>query len=158
MSTEGLSAEQNASRGYTITRVLSASRERVWDAWTKPEQFAIWFGGHQCRMEDMLMDVRPGGDWSGTMVLPDGTSTISWRGHFLELDHPSRLVLDFTDQGAEGKEFDSFTVTLTTLSPNETQMVVRQSGGHLTDEQYKEAEKGTGMFMDVLAEMIAGDV
>jgi hypothetical protein len=64
-------------------------------------------------------------------------------------------VLDFTDQGVGGENFDSYTVTLTALSPNQTQMVVRQSGGNLTDEQYKRAEQGTGMFMDVLTEILA---
>lgn len=151
---ESLAAEQNAARGYTITRVLGAARERVWEAWTTPEQFAIWFGGRQCRMEDVRMDVRAGGAWSGTMVLPDGTSTIPWRGHFLAVERPDRVVLDFTDQGVGGENFESYTVTLTALSPNQTQMVVRQSGGNLTDEQYKRAEQGTGMFMDVLTEIL----
>lgn len=151
----GLTAEQNAARGYTITRTLSASRERVWEAWTKPEQLSVWFGGHQCRMEDVQMDVRAGGAWSGTMVLPDNSTRISWRGQYVEVEQPARLVMEFTDQGVGGTEFDAYTVTLTAAGPGQTLMVVRQSGGHLTDEQYKEAEKGTGMFMDVLAEMIS---
>ena len=29
---------------FVITRVFNAPRQRVWDAWTKPEQFGKWFG------------------------------------------------------------------------------------------------------------------
>ena len=54
-------------RGYTITRTFDAPRDLVWQAWTDPKQFAVWFGGPTTQMPDMAMDVREGGAWSGTM-------------------------------------------------------------------------------------------
>ncbi|MCW2600738.1 MAG: hypothetical protein JWM02_2567 [Frankiales bacterium] len=141
---------ENAERGYTITRVFDAPRELVWQCWTDPAHFAVWFGGHNGRMEDMVVEPRAGGRWSGTMVLPDG-HTIPWIGEFLEVEEPSRLALAFSDQAILGTEYDTFTVTLTELA-GKTELVLRQSGGHLTDEQYGEAEHGTGTFLDVLAE------
>lgn len=144
----------NAERGYTITRLMHAPRELVWRCWTDPEQYAVWFGGHDGRMEDLQMDVRPGGQWSATMVLPDG-ATIGWKGHYLEVDEPTRLVVAFTDQDILGAAYETFTVSLTDLDGSRTEMVVRQHGGHLTDEQYVQGKRGTGIFLDVMAELLA---
>jgi len=33
--------------------------------------------------------------------------------------------------------------------------VVRQTGGHLTDEQYGQAREGTAAFLDRMAELLA---
>ena len=41
------------TEGYTITRVVDAPRELVWQCWTRPEHFAVWFGGHDGVMTDM---------------------------------------------------------------------------------------------------------
>ena len=32
------------TESFTITRTLAAPPELVWDVWTKPEHFAVWFG------------------------------------------------------------------------------------------------------------------
>jgi len=147
------STTPNAERGYTITRVFDAPRELVWDAWTDPAQFAQWFGGDQARMEDMKMDVRPEGKWSGTMVLPGG-ATIDWRGWFIELARPERLAMAFSDRDIIGDQYDTFTVTLTDLG-GKTEMVLRQHGGNLTDDQYEQAKEGTASFLDTMAELLA---
>jgi uncharacterized protein YndB with AHSA1/START domain len=138
-------------RGYTITRVFDAPRALVWQAWTTPEHFAVWFGGSQARMESVVMDVRPGGLWSGTMVLPDG-NTIDWRGNYREVEEPQRLVMAVTDQPA-GDEYELYTVVLTEMG-DKTQMVLRQSGGHLTDEEYGFAKQGTATFLDAMADLL----
>jgi uncharacterized protein YndB with AHSA1/START domain len=143
----------NTQSGYTITRVMEAPRELVWKCWTDPAEFAVWFGGHEGRMDDMVIDARPGGRWSGTMVLPDGTN-LGWSGEYLEVQEPERLVLAFTVDTEAITSFENFTVTLTDLG-DKTEMVVRQSGGNLTDEQYLEAKQGTSEFFDVMAEHLA---
>jgi hypothetical protein len=51
--------------------------------------------------------------------------------------------------------FDTFTVTLTDLGGS-TELVLRQSCGHMTDEQYAEAMYGTGTFLDAMADLLAG--
>src|SRR4051794_41917516 len=53
--------------GLTMTRVLSAPRERVWREWTEPEAFADWFGGPEAEipLDTGAMDVRPGGGGGG---------------------------------------------------------------------------------------------
>ena len=85
----------------TITRSFAAPREAVFDAWTNPEKFAVWFGtdGVDVPAETLSMDVRPGGSWKAVMKLPDDTS-ISWVGEYLEVDAPSHLVMTITDNPA----------------------------------------------------------
>ena len=145
---------EGTDRGYTITRTFDAPRQLVWQAWTTPEQFAVWFGGPTTTMPDIAMDVRPGGAWSGTMLLPDG-GTIAWGGRFLELDPPSRLVLTLNDSGVLAAEYETMTLTLTEVGGG-TRLELRQSGGHLSDEQYAAAMHGTGTFLDAMADLLAG--
>jgi len=99
------------------------------------------------------MDARVGGKWKATMVIDNGR-TIEWAGHFPELSPPDRLVMAFTDQGVLGEEFELFTVTLTEVDGG-TEMVLRQSGGHLSDEEYEFAKKGTASFIDRMEALLA---
>ena len=140
-----------SERGYTITRTLDAPRDAVWEAWTTPEHFAVWFGTEGVPMEDVELDVRPGGAWRGTMIYEG--RRINWSGVFREVVEPERLVMDLTDgTGAEG-EYETYTVTLTDLG-DQTEMTLSQTGGHLTDEGYEEAKAGTNTFMDSLEHLL----
>src|SRR4051794_41938094 len=79
--------------GLTMTRVLSAPRERVWREWTEPEAFADWFGGPEAEipLDTVAMDVRPGGAWRATML--HGGRGIRWKGEDVEGEPPERLPL-----------------------------------------------------------------
>ena len=143
-----------SERGYTITRSFDVPREVIWEAWTTPEHFAVWFGTDQLEMRDVRFDLREGGSWSGLMMLPDGSQR-RWHGVFLELEQPSKLVMSITDEDVETEEFELYTLKLTGKGPK-TEMVLRQSGGHLTDEEYEHAKAGTSSFMDSLQGMLPG--
>jgi len=137
-----------SERGYTITRTFNAPREAVWEAWTTPEHFAVWFGTDQVPMEDVDLDVRPGGAWSGVMIYEG--KRINWSGMYIEVMEPEKLVVDLTDgTGAEG-EYERYTMRLTDVGDGKTEMTLSQTGGHLTDEEYEQAKAGTSSFMDSL--------
>lgn len=85
------------SEPVTITRTFAATPEQVFDAWTTPASFAVWFGTAAIPVDEVEMDVRVGGTWSATMHLPDG-SVKNWVGEFTELDRPRRLVMTITDE------------------------------------------------------------
>jgi uncharacterized protein YndB with AHSA1/START domain len=139
-------------RSIRIERELDAPRELVYRAWTDPAQFAVWFGGHQARLEDVVMDVRSGGAWSARMVL-EGGHEIRWAGTFVELDEPARIVLTLTDAPEEDPG-EPLTVDLEDLG-GRTRMVVVQRGDELTEEQYAQARAGWEHFFDVMAELLA---
>ncbi|HTL24552.1 MAG TPA: SRPBCC domain-containing protein [Mycobacteriales bacterium] len=140
------------TEGYTITRVVDAPRELVWQCWTRPEHFAVWFGGHDGVMTDMVVEPVVGGRWGGTMTVPGGHQ-IGWNGRFLEVDEPRRLVLAITDEPELREPFETYTVTLTETD-GKTELVVTQSGGNLTVEQYEQAKAGTAGFLDVMGELL----
>jgi uncharacterized protein YndB with AHSA1/START domain len=137
-----------SERGYTIVRPFDAPRDVVWEAWTDPEQFAIWFGTDAAEMRDVALDVRPGGAWRGTMVVPDH-EPMPWSGVFREVAAPELLVMDLTDGTGDEGEYETYTVVLTEVDGG-TEMTLRQSGGHLSDEEYERAKAGTDSFMDTL--------
>jgi uncharacterized protein YndB with AHSA1/START domain len=142
----------DTERGYTITRIFDAPRQLVWDAWTQPEHFAVWFGTAEVPMDDVELDVRPGGAWKGRMTYA-GTA-IHWRGIYREVVEPERLVVDLTDGTGGPDDYETYTVILSALDDERTEMVLRQSGGHLTDEGYEEAKVGTSSFMDAMDDLL----
>jgi uncharacterized protein YndB with AHSA1/START domain len=46
-----------------MNRVIAASRERVFAAWTTPEAIKVWFGPASCRVLDVQVDLRVGGEY-----------------------------------------------------------------------------------------------
>src|SRR3954471_12729193 len=98
--------------GLTITRVFDAPRQLVWDAWTRPEHFAQWFGGKDAEVpaETLSFDVRPGGRWNAVMHTQG--MEIPWLGQFLEVAPPARLVLTMEDAQGGTDNFETLTVEL----------------------------------------------
>ena len=41
---EGVTSAHADAEGVTIVRIFNASRQELFDAWTKPEHFSKWFG------------------------------------------------------------------------------------------------------------------
>ncbi|UNX55541.1 SRPBCC domain-containing protein [Georgenia sp. TF02-10] len=80
---------------FTITRRFTAPVEDVFDAWTRPEQVAAWFGpvGLVTPVDRLAMDVRPGGSWTLTMVSQDTGEEYPVEFAYVEVLRPSRLVM-----------------------------------------------------------------
>jgi uncharacterized protein YndB with AHSA1/START domain len=78
----------SAQGALKIERVLPASPDEVFAAWTTPERMAVWMSpaGHA----EAEVDLRPGGVFRVTMVGDD--LRIDHTGIYLELDPPRRLV------------------------------------------------------------------
>ncbi|HEX8644113.1 MAG TPA: SRPBCC domain-containing protein [Allosphingosinicella sp.] len=76
---------------FTITRTFKAPRARLWDAWTRPEALAQWFGPKGSASTMLAFDLRPGGEWRGRMDMPDGGVMYS-KFVFREIEPMSRLV------------------------------------------------------------------
>jgi uncharacterized protein YndB with AHSA1/START domain len=83
-----------ADQGVLITRIFDAPRERVFKAWTDPDEVATWFGpGHVDTPRDRIrIDLRVGGRYELTMVQPDGRE-FALGYEIVELVEPELLVL-----------------------------------------------------------------
>ena len=97
-------------REISITRVINAPRELVFDAYTNREHIDQWWGPNGFRNETAEMDVRPGGVWRFVMHAPNGTDYGN-RIVYREVVRPERLVFD---HGADvDNDPNQFHVTVT---------------------------------------------
>ena len=64
--------------GIEIVRIFEAPREAVFEAWTRPEGFAAWFGEHgsSIPLDRASMDPRPGGAWQAVMLVGGDTELV----------------------------------------------------------------------------------
>ena len=85
-------------RVLRISRVLGATPERVWAAWTDPELLPKWFGPKGFSCETKEIDLRPGGVSIFDMVGPDGTVYPN-RHRILSHDRPHRIVYLLDGEG-----------------------------------------------------------
>jgi uncharacterized protein YndB with AHSA1/START domain len=143
-----------AENGFTVTRVFDAPRERVWREWTEPEAFADWFGAptSDVPLESVSMDVRPGGAWRLTMFAGPARREMHWRGEYVEVEPPERLVLTMSDQPA-GERYELITVVLTDLGDGRTEMHFEHRG-QLSPEWYERTKAGWGGFFDRIDERL----
>ncbi len=93
------------TRIIRLTRTFAAPRERVFRAWTEPEQLIKWWGPKGFTVPEHSIDVRVGGAWRTTMRSPEGTNHIV-AGVYREITPPERLVftLGWETEGPRGHE------------------------------------------------------
>lgn len=101
----------SAEREIVVSRQLAAPPERVWSAWTDPDQIIKWWGPHGFTTTIDVMDVRPGGFWRHTMHGPDGTDYPN-DIRFVEVVEPRRIVYVHSG-GPEGVPHGGFVGTWT---------------------------------------------
>ena len=98
--------ETREERTLVIERVLKASPDKVFAAWTDPATLVKWWGPEGFTTPECALDLRPGGAWRTVMLSPTGERhPVS--GVYRELTPPSRLVMSWAwDQpdGSRGHE------------------------------------------------------
>ena len=78
-----------------ITRIFDAPRDRVFKAWTDPDEVAEWYGPEQCDTprERIHIDLRVGGRYALTMIQRDSGAEFPAVYEIVELVEPELLVL-----------------------------------------------------------------
>ena len=78
-------------RGYTLTRILDAPRDLVFQAWTDPEQL-VWFYNPEAATPEgpIEVDLRVGGTWRLKMVINEETEYFTG-GIYREIEPFDRL-------------------------------------------------------------------
>lgn len=90
-----------SDREIVMTRVFNAPRALVFKAFTDPEAIAQWWGQNNATTIVDKMDVRPGGVWRYVQRDADGNEW-GFRGEYLEIVPPERLVNTFEFEGLPG--------------------------------------------------------
>lgn len=122
-----------AARALTLRRTYAAPRQRVFEAWTKPELLMKFLSTPEASVPEVNVDLRPGGCYNIVMLMPDGDR---WnvRGVYRDVNPPERLSMTWRWEEDDPKdEYD----TLLTLEFHEV------SGGTelvLTHEQFATVE------------------
>lgn len=87
----------STSFDYSISRTVDAPVEKVWHAWTDPAAYGTWASA-----EDVVLDVRPGGAWSATMIIPGGDK-FPLSGSYVEVVPNERIVMSMVVPGGESE-------------------------------------------------------
>ncbi len=77
----------------SASRVIPATRDRIWTAWTNPAHLAKWWGPDGFTNTFHEFHPVPGGAWRFTMHGPDGKNYPN-ESTFVEFAEPERIVLD----------------------------------------------------------------
>jgi uncharacterized protein YndB with AHSA1/START domain len=105
-----------------VTRIFKAPVKLVFDAWTKPELFKLWWAPKSSGVPLLSceMDVRTGGGYRVAFG-HDAANSMAFFGKYLEVSPPSRLV--WTNE-----ESDDAAVTTVTFeeTDGETLLVLRE--------------------------------
>ena len=91
------------TKPFEIARVVDASRDKVWKAWTEAERLKHWWGPAGFKVHTCKVDLRPGGTFLYGMTAPDGADM--W-GKFIyrEIRPQERLVFVVSFSDANGGE------------------------------------------------------
>jgi uncharacterized protein YndB with AHSA1/START domain len=80
-----------SDREIVLSRVFSAPRRLVFEAWTKPEHVKQWYGCSIMTLPVCEIDLRVGGAYRYVMRDPAGAAH-TMRGIYREIVRPERLV------------------------------------------------------------------
>jgi uncharacterized protein YndB with AHSA1/START domain len=138
-----------------ITRIFDAPRERVFKAWTEPDEIAAWYGPgeHVSTPRDKVrIDLRVGGRYELTMVMRDGGAEFPVGYDILELVEPELLVMRSDPMPQAGMHEPTILRIELHDEDGKTRMVLSDGpypagGGH--------AEAGWNAAFDKLAERVA---
>ena len=84
-------------------RAFRASAALLFRTWTEPEHLRHWWGPRGFELLACEVDLRVGGGYYYVQRAPDG-SQYAFRGRYLEISRPSRLVSAFICEQAPGTE------------------------------------------------------
>ena len=116
-----MSTNVEAVATLRVTRLIKAPRERVFTAWTSPDEIKKWFGPETCEVLAAKVDlriggeyhfrVRSGGDCAGQAAAPV-KAEMDLRGVYREIKRPGRLVYTWNWEGDPRMEFGESLVTV----------------------------------------------
>lgn len=120
-------ALRTATLEVYMRREFTASRERVFAAWTNERLIGGWWAARSYTTLACTMDVRPGGAWSRRLMGPDGR-LISEHGVYHEVVAPERLVFTYSSEGGVIVDRETLvSVTFIDRGPR-TVLTLRHSG------------------------------
>jgi uncharacterized protein YndB with AHSA1/START domain len=97
----GTKGKTVSDRELLITRVFDAPRNLVFEAWTRPEHLAKWWGPVDYPADSISADVRVGGRFRHSLRSVEDCSLLWHGGEFRQIVPPEKLVFTFAWDGEE---------------------------------------------------------
>lgn len=160
-----------AENGVTITRVFDAPVEKVWAAWTDPEQIEKWWGPKDFTAPHIQTDFRVGGKYLYAMHGPAGTEfdRDMWStGTYQEIIPLKKIVYTDSFADAKGNAVSPETYGMRGLSDvmhvtvefkpieggSKTELKLTHVGAPAGSEHARNMEAGWNESLDKLAESV----
>lgn len=145
-------ARRSAAVTLRLRRTFAAPRERVFRAWTTPEEMKRWTGPGDYTTPLAEVDLRPGGQYRIHMRAPDGTLR-RLTGVYRAVDAPTRLV--YTWRWEDDPAFPDTLVTVEFVERGAaTEVVLTHEAFPNAAARQRHAVGWTGCF-DKLAHVLA---
>lgn len=87
-----------------ITKTINAKRDKVFQAWIKPELVSRWFAPGEMTVALADVDPKVGGAYRIQMLDTDGSTTYTTRGNYKEIIPNEKLVFTWGWEGPERYE------------------------------------------------------
>ena len=110
-------------REIVISRVISAPRELVFEAFTEVRHLSRWWGPEGFTTTTRAFEFRVGGEWEFVMHGPDGTDYQEWIS-WIEIAPPERIALQHGQFRGDPDAFESL-ITFAHDGGGETRIEMR---------------------------------
>jgi len=162
MNAQDKSSAGKSRREIVITRVFDAPRKLVFDAFTKPEHVARWWGPNGSKLSVCEIDLRAGGAWRFVSRMADGKE-YAFYGTYREVAPPDRLVYTQTfEQFPDNEAIETLTFVEQHGKTTVTSSILYESAAVRDAVIQSGMEQGAAESYDRLADhlenMVAGKV
>src|SRR4051812_31419731 len=110
MIDKDMKTQSSDARSLQIKRIINAPRDRVYAAWSDPAQLKQWFGPEAVETDELIADVRPGGEFRWSLTNSDGEKMTA-RGEYREVVPGSKV--SFTWQWDDDEDWADRTSLVT---------------------------------------------
>ena len=143
-------AQPEGASKVVIRKILPATREEVFAAWTDPESIRHWMCPGDVLGAEAQLDVRVGGSYR--IVMKARNQDHDHRGVYQVVDPPSKLAFTWTTKGIDN---ETTLVTVDLFERGHQCELVLTHERFVRPEQAKRYEGGWGQIADKLAAYLA---
>jgi uncharacterized protein YndB with AHSA1/START domain len=142
---------QEAENKIVIRKLIPASREEVFAAWTDPESLRLWMCPGDVLWAEAQLDVRVGGSYR--ILMKGKGQDYDHTGVYRVVEPPSKLVFTWISKGTDDQ---TTLVTVEIFQRGDQSELVLTHERFPTPEQAKRHQGGWGQIADKLAQHFAG--
>jgi uncharacterized protein YndB with AHSA1/START domain len=142
---------QEAENKIVIRKLIPASREEVFAAWTDPESLRLWMCPGDVLWAEAQLDVRVGGSYR--ILMKGKGQDYDHTGVYRVVEPPSKLVFTWISKGTDDQ---TTLVTVEIFQRGDQSELVLTHERFPTPEQAKRHQGGWGQIAAKLAQHFAG--